>query len=395
MPIETYIEITKLFDVDASLTSTYSYFQDNTGIDVDTPIYHSSVSRYFYSSYVQLAFAGQEYPPLSNTGSFTKYVYSSTYDAQDDPNYGTTNLAPFHSGNSSIFPANYSLSDFEGAYLFDGRDSSTIYGGYRDDYINAGDGNDTVYGEAGNDYIYGGSGNDDLNGGSGNDVIIGNFAASSLYSNHDRLSGGNGDDLLSAGNGNDHLYGGNDNDFLIGGAGYDFLYGGNGNDVLIGGEDNDRLYGGDGNDILAGYEGYDSLFGGDGADTFLFHSTYNFYQEITVTSYDEGGSVEDSFTEFYDEETYSFLDGQADWVYDFDATEGDAIDVSGLLQGFDPITDMITDFVQITELDWYSVVNIDVDGTGTEYDFVTTARLAHTTGLTDEAQLVSDGTLIV
>ncbi|WP_448679534.1 retention module-containing protein [Pseudomonas nicosulfuronedens] len=88
--------------------------------------------------------------------------------------------------------------------------------------------------------------------------------------------------------GDDHLYGGDGNDILYGQGGNDFLFGENGNDILFGGTGNDQLTGGKGDDILTG---------GAGADTFIW----------------KAGDI------------------GKDTITDFNAGEGDRIDISDLL----------------------------------------------------------------
>ncbi|SED69163.1 beta strand repeat-containing protein [Pseudomonas anguilliseptica] len=122
------------------------------------------------------------------------------------------------------------------------------------------------------------SGNDTLTGTTGNDLI----------------RGYNGNDTLNGGAGNDHLYGGLGNDTLNGDAGNDFLNGESGNDILNGGA---------GDDILRGGLGNDTLTGGTGKDLFLW----------------QRGDLNTA--------------GGRDIVRDFNASEGDRIDLHDLLQG--------------------------------------------------------------
>ncbi|QTF57223.1 retention module-containing protein [Stutzerimonas frequens] len=91
------------------------------------------------------------------------------------------------------------------------------------------------------------------------------------------------------------------NDYLSGGAGDDLLYGLQGNDTLGGGTGNDLLVGGAGDDILIGGLGNDQLNGGGGADTFAWKAG------------DLGNDV----------------------IKDFNASEGDRIDLTGLLSEMD------------------------------------------------------------
>ena len=86
-------------------------------------------------------------------------------------------------------------------------------------------------------------------------------------------------------------------------------------------------------------------------------------------------------------------DGSAvDTITDFSVNQGDKLDLSDLLEAFDPLVDAITDFVQITTSGPNSILAVDVDGGGNS--FVNIATLTGVTGLTDEAALLSSGTLI-
>lgn len=162
--------------------------------------------------------------------------------------------------------------------VFGRGDSDIINGGLGDDIIGGGNGNDTLRGDAGNDTIFGGAGNNSIEGGAGNDIAWGGAG-------NDELNGLAGADILGGGAGLDFLFGGDGDDVLYGGAGNDQLFGEAGNDRLFGGAGNDRLDGGLGDDILSG---------GAGADTFIFGRN-------------EGKDV----------------------VRDFDAAEGDRIDLKG------------------------------------------------------------------
>ncbi len=116
-------------------------------------------------------------------------------------------------------------------------------------------------------------------------VSIGNtaYAAPTPITGSGKLNGTSGDDVILGSNGVDTLTGHAGNDHLEGKGGNDTLYGNAGNDILIGGE------------------GDDILFGGTGADTFVWNAG------------DIGKDV----------------------IKDFNAAEGDKIDLSGLLADMD------------------------------------------------------------
>jgi len=85
-----------------------------------------------------------------------------------------------------------------------------------------------------------------------------------------------------------------------------------GNDILDGGAGNDTLYGEGGDDIIIMGLGADTAYGGKGADVFA----------ITL------------------------VDGQVDRIVDFDCDQGDTLNVTDVLEGYDPLTDHIWNFVR-------------------------------------------------
>lgn len=176
----------------------------------------------------------------------------------------------------------------------------------------------------------------------------------------DGIHGVYGDDTLYGGNGDDDLWGENDNDILYGEAGADLLKGGDGIDVLHGGDGDDVLYGDDGADFLYGGAGADELRGNVGADTYVF----------------EGDTAFSGF----------------DTIIGFSSI--DIIDVADVLIGYDPLTSLITDFVEITTSGSSSVVKIDRDGAGTDHAFAQIALIQGETGLTDEQALLNSGQLL-
>lgn len=177
---------------------------------------------------------------------------------------------------------------------------------------------------------------------------------------------GNSADNVGGGLGNDHLTGAGGNDMLFGAEGADVLTGGNHDDTLSGGTGNDILRGGNGDDILWGGAGKDVLHGdgaaGGGADTFCFSSNSM---------------------------------GSFDIIKDFDAAEGDRLDFSNVVTGFDPLNDNVRDFVKFQDLGLRTIVRVDVDGPGGSPGFVKVAVLHGVTGLDAEAQLYADGTLML
>ncbi|MCB1592706.1 MAG: type I secretion C-terminal target domain-containing protein, partial [Alphaproteobacteria bacterium] len=161
--------------------------------------------------------------------------------------------------------------------------------------------------------------------------------------------------------GNDTLYGNNGNDELFGDAGADKLYGGNNDDLLVGGTGNDNLYGESGNDTLLGGKGTDNLYGGIGADLFVF----------------DGADVGTG----------------ADRIKDFSLSQGDRIDISDVLDQYDPATDSLSQFVRLTTSGANTLLQVDVNGTESG-GFTTIATIENVTGL-DLNALVNNGTILV
>lgn len=320
-----------------------------------------------------------------------------------------------------IFSDSTTLDFSQGLIMADTDDAHSSYGSALSDVIDGRGGNDTLYGYAGNDTLTGGTGNDNLYGGVGDDtyVFATGFGSDTLTENvddgtdtisfingitladvgmwvdagedlHIQLlgtsdkveimgSGFSGTDIVSrieqitfsdntsldfslglvmADTDDAHYsYGSVLDDVIDGRGGSDRLYGYAGDDTLIGGSGSDYLYGGDDDDVLYGGTGVDMLYGQGGADIFAFDNL-----------------------------------SSSDNIQDFDLSTGDKLDISDLLIGYDPLTDAITDFVQITESGSNSYLKVDADG-GAD-NFVQVAYIYNETGLTDEAALETSGNLI-
>lgn len=319
-------------------------------------------------------------------------------------------------GNDVIY------GDFSEDQLYGGAGNDELHGGFADDVLYGGDGNDVLNGGRGWDYIYGGAGDDTYlfgkgdgwnniteYAGEGNDKLL--FAdeisvsdvqtwtysqsklavvvdgGGSLTFNGSFISGQGldvgtlvetiefGDStiwdftnglILNDSDDARTIDGSTLGDTINGNGGSDTLNGWNGNDILNGGSGTDYLYGHNGDDILitsvAGE--YDRLYGGAGADKF-------------VAANDAGVAT--------------FL-----WAWDFSKSEGDSLDISDYLLGYNMVSDSLTDFLDITQSGGHTQVRIDPDGTGTSIGWGTYSQLQYFTSMsTDEASLVADGTLIV
>ena len=107
------------------------------------------------------------------------------------------------------------------------------------------------------------------------------------------------------------------------------LTGDNNANVLAGDASNNTISGEQGDDVLIGGQGADTLTGGSGADTFVY--------------------------ELSDD------DGNVDTITDFSIGEGDALDLSALI---DPQGDPIADFLSLSDDGTDTTVSVDADGNG-------------------------------
>jgi len=212
----------------------------------------------------------------------------------------------------------------------------TIFGTNKSDRIFGLEGDDIIFGDNGQDFIGGGAGDDTIDGQNGKDTLF----------------GGAGNDLLMGSTGKDHL---------DGGIGDDHLWGGSGDDVLIGGAGDDTLEGEHGNDTLSGGTGNDILVGGKGEDTFIFEAN-----------------------------------GGVDRVDNFNADQGDVLDISAMLSDVDPddISAAIGDFIQFTTVGDDSVMSVDIDGIGADHIFEDVAVITDGAGDFDLDGLVANGNIL-
>ncbi len=120
--------------------------------------------------------------------------------------------------------------------------------------------------------------------------------------------------------------------------------------IAYGTSGKDTLYGTSGDDKINGFGGGDDLYGGHGADLFVF----------------------------------SKISHGVDHIKDFNAGEGDTLDVSALLHGFDPVTDAINKFVFATTSGGNTIISVDPDGSGNISHATQIAVLENVTGVSVE-----------
>ncbi len=131
-----------------------------------------------------------------------------------------------------------------------------------------------------------------------------------------------------------------------------------GDDTLIGGAGNDTFYGQDGNDILAVGQGVDEIYGGRGDDVIV----------------------------------YTLLDALVDTIHGFETGIGnDVLNITDILTGYDALSDLLSDFVQVQSLNGDTHVRINADGdTGGAFTAIAVAAGVETT----LADLINAGNLI-
>lgn len=132
------------------------------------------------------------------------------------------------------------------------------------------------------------------------------------------------------------------------------------NDYLVGGNGNDTVYGGVGNDIIVGGRGADHLYGEESSDTFVL----------------------------------DILDGYIDTIHDFSITfDHDVINIHDVLQGYDPLSDALEDFVRLTASG--SDMLLEINATGDVIGaFVSAALIVGGVGGASVADLVAGGNLV-
>ena len=285
---------------------------------------------------------------LSNSGGFKIYIGSETISLVSQFYNSDTNIEElvFNDGTVTSLTHDITLEGTSAGEVVSGvRDSNDVLFGYG--------GNDTLYGSSGDDtYVWNvGDGNDVISDWDGNDKIL--FGENIDQSNV-RVEHLGGEDLFIHINIEkitirDHMNGTNEEietlEFADGStiniANNITFTGTSADETVRGVDDNNVLYGLDGNDTLWGYDGDDTLYGGHGADALY------------------GGEGADTYV-FEADTAFSGIDE----ISGFNQADGDALDVSDMLSGYDPLTDALADFVEVTDSGSHSAVSVDMDGTG-------------------------------
>jgi len=379
------------------------------------------------------------YNQLSWTGGVENLHFLSDNTTYDLTHTSVTTLGT--SGNDSLTAASYSTS---GNDTFDGREGN--------DNLNAGLGDDTYIFSAGHDRINesGGGGDDTIrvrDTYSPEDITIGFYQDPDYGDDYNmKLTDTDGNTIIVVQQGYDgshgieHIafgddtiwdldsieltsYGTSGNDYMAGhqvgdASSDDTMYGYGGNDTINGGTGDDVIHGGDGADSISA-KGHSVLYGDDGDDNIWSTASSGDALTALVTMY--GGNGSDTLTA--GNYGQSVMNGGAGadtlWgaggstvsTFTFDAATAfdavdtirsgtfssghDKIDISDVLDGhYDPLTDALTDFVQIQTNGSNSELFVDTTGTGTFGTAQHIATIQGVTGLTDEDALATAGTLL-
>lgn len=116
-------------------------------------------------------------------------------------------------------------------------------------------------------------------------------------------------------------------------------------------------------DIIYGGDGFDQYYAGEGRDIFIFEAASAF--------------------------------NDVDEINGFDVGEQDSIDISDILTGFDPMTDVISDFVQTTEVSGNTVISVDSDGTANGVLFNDVVQINGFTGADQDLLYINNSLILV
>ncbi|MCW0002366.1 VCBS domain-containing protein [Pararhizobium sp. YC-54] len=245
-----------------------------------------------------------------------------SWTIQYDDTVGGPNQARYVSVGTSVFDAGDPGIVVTGGTLRD-----AIYGGSGNDVLNGVGGDDIIEGRGGNDAINGGDGNDALSGGAGNDVIDGGAGVDLL-------------DLSEASSGVTFtlVQSATDTSVNLSAVGL-------GTDIY---RNIEGIIGSDHDDILGGSAFADQIYGGAGSDRMT------------------GGGGGDTFV-IADNELVPTID---DVIADYNAAQGDVVDLTALLGELPDGTALENNYVQVVQNGNNAALQVDTDGNGAGWQTV-------------------------
>jgi hypothetical protein len=178
---------------------------------------------------------------------------------------------------------------------------------------------------------------------------------------------------------------GQDNRIIRGTDGDDILLGGDGNDVLRGGGGDDYMIGGAGRDVFwtggdSGDSGGDTVVGGQGAD--VIWEGHRVHTTVVIHEEDLGTGA-DRF-----------------WGFDFGSSRdsSDVLDLSDIVQGFEPEGSNILDFLAFEKTSDAITVKVNVEGLDSQNDlgFIDVATLLNPSDMNvTEMDAVANGNIVL
>lgn len=350
---------------------------------------------------------------MGGAGNDTYYIYDS-YDSVVEYD---------GEGNDFVYAkVSYTLDNYvENLVIYDTTNINGT-GNSMNNTLTGGAGNNSLYGMGGNDTLDGAGGTDALYGGAGDDTYIVDTTTDTIteYSaeGSDTIQSSVTYTIASLANVENITLTGSSNINATGNSGNNILKGNTGTNVLVGGAGDDTYYVGSGDTITeSSGEGTDTVYIGISGGTYTLAANVEnavvmdgYILNVSGNSLDniiignstnnklngkggadtlQGGSGNDTFVL---EDSYI---SSVDTIVDLNLGQGDKLDLRDLLSAYDPLTDILTDFVEITTSGSDSIVKVDMDGTGSTYGLTHVATIQGLTGLTDEAALVSSGNLLV
>ncbi|ASY65854.1 T1SS secreted agglutinin RTX (plasmid) [Sinorhizobium sojae CCBAU 05684] len=239
--------------------------------------------------------------------------YDDTKGGNEQARYFKFEFSKFDPGDPGIVVVG---DDTKSNLIYGTSGADNLTGGALDDTIIGRDGNDVINGGGGSDTLRGGSGNDTIDGGAGVDLLDLSDASAGVTFSLVQSSGNTVADLTAVGLGVDTY------------RNVEGLIGSDYNDTLIGSAFDDKLYAGAGSDTLTG---------GAGADIFVIA----------------------------DDELQLGID---DVITDYDAAEGDVVDLSALLGELASGT--LDQHVQVVQDGANANLQVDTDGGGDTWQTV-------------------------
>lgn len=317
--------------------------------------------------------AGPGAETIDGGNDFDTVDYSrSTSEIQIDTTIGKV-VGGWATGDTLVSIEQVIGTDFDDNIAM-GAEANTIFGGSGGDRLDGGAGPDELFGGPGNDTLHGGPGADLIGGGSGadqfNHLDIATFSSAvtinlqtgqhtgeaegDTYASIEQFNGSPDPDTMIAsllqdvrfagGDGADVLIGGDQSDWLQGGRGGDYLDGGDGFSDTASYADATRAItvdmgftdGTTDGKVVAGDWGFDTLVSiesveGTGfSDYMVGDERDNQFFGLGDNDYLQGGTGNDTLTGGTGADIYAFRTGDGtDTIKDFNAAEGDKLDLSG------------------------------------------------------------------